>query len=104
MDDETPRLRPLLEALHGELSRLSSTGLDDARRGQLVDLQADIGRLLARRERDARPESTAVGIPAEDRAHLQGRLQTLVAGFEGAHPQIASALEQTMNALSNMGL
>ena len=104
MDDETPHLRALLEELHGELSRLSSTGVDDARRGQLVDLQADIERLLARKESGTQPESTAAGLPAGDRAHLQGRLQSLVAGFEGAHPQIASALEQTMNALSNMGL
>ena len=104
MDDETPRLRALLEELHGELSHLSSTGVDPARRQQLLDLQADIERLLARKETVADPESTAAGIAPADRQHLQGRLQTLVASFEGAHPQIASALEQTMNALSNMGL
>ena len=101
-DDETPRLRALLEELHGELSRLSSTGLDEARRAQLLELQADIERLLARRETGSEAMETVV--PHEERQHLQGRLQTLVAGFEGAHPQIASALEQTMNALSNMGL
>ena len=101
-DDEAPRLRTLLEELHGELSRLSSTRVDDARRTQLLDLQADIERLLTRRE-DGSAAAEPI-VPSGERQHLQGRLQTLVAGFEGAHPQIASALEQTMNALSNMGL
>ena len=103
-DDETPRLRALLEELHGELSRLPSTGVDEARRAQLLDVQADIGRLLARHETGTRPGETIDAAPHEEHQRLQGRLQTLAAGFEGAHPQIASALEQTMNALSNMGL
>ncbi len=103
-DNETPRLRVLLEELHGELSRLSSTGVDDARRAQLLDLQADIERLLARHGTDTGSAGTDATVPPEERQHLQGRLQTLAADFEVAHPQIASALEQTMNVLSNMGL
>ncbi len=104
MDDETPRLRALLEDLHGELSRLSDTGVDDARRTQLLDLKTDIERLLARRETAGVSGGEELTVPHEERQHLQGRLQRLVAGFEGAHPQIAAAVEQTMNALSNMGL
>ncbi len=104
MDDETPRLRALLEELHGELSRQSSADMDDARRTQLLDLKTDIERLLARREAAAGSEHGEGSAPREESHHLQGRLQALVAGFEGAHPQIASALEQTMNALSNIGL
>lgn len=98
MDDQTPRLRALLEELHGELSRLPAGGGDEARREQLLNLQTDIERLLARREE----EGTVVA--PHEREGLQGRLQAMAAGFEGAHPQLASALEQTMNALSNMGL
>ncbi len=91
MAEAASRLQTLLQELHGELSRLPE---DDARRTPLLDLKADVERVLARREEDTLPE----------RGHLQGRLQELAAGFEGAHPQLASALEQTMNALSNMGL
>ena len=99
MEDQASRLRALLEELHGELSRLpEGGGSDDVRRTQLLDLKADIERLLAHQE-DA--DST---VAPHEREHLQGRLQALAAGFEGAHPQLASALEQTMNALSNMGL
>ncbi len=103
MGDETPRLRALLEELHGELSRQPAIDVDDARRTQLLDLKTDIERLLARREAAGSQAGEGV-VPREESQHLQGRLQALVAGFEGAHPQIASALEQTMNALSNMGL
>ena len=92
MDAENPRLHALLTELHDELSRLPE---DESRRG----LKADIERVLARRE-----ENAATTVPPHEREHLQGRLQALAAGFEGAHPQLASALEQTMNALSNMGL
>ena len=95
MDEETPRLRALLEVLHGELSRLSQ-GDDEGRQAGLLNLKADIERVLARRE--------DVAVEPHEREHFQGRLQELAAGFEGKHPQLASALEQTMNALSNMGL
>ena len=98
MDDQAPRLRALLEELHGELSSLPADGGDDGRRAQLLDLQADIERLLARQE------DTPPAVAPHEREHLQGRLQSLAADFEGAHPRLASALEQTMNALSNMGL
>ena len=92
MEEETSRLHTLLEELHGELSRLPE---DETRRG----LKADIERVLAGGMENAAPTVTP-----HEREHLQGRLQELAAGFEGAHPQLASALEQTMNALSNMGL
>ena len=101
MDEETPRLRALLEELHGELSHLPPGGGDDARRAQLLDLKADVECLLARREGAAGDDVAAT---PEERQHLQGRLQTMMVEFEGEHPRIASALEQTMNALSNMGL
>ena len=104
MDDETPRLRALLEELHAELSHLSSTGVDAVRQAQLLALKTDIERLLARRESVTSSKDEETVVPKDEQRHLHGRLQELVAGFEGAHPQIASALEQTMNALSNMGL
>ena len=96
MSDEAPRLQTLLQELHGELSHLPE---DDARRGSLLDLKADIERVLTRQEEDAAP-----AVEPHERVRLQGRLQELAAGFEGAHPRLTSALEQTMNALSNMGL
>ncbi len=98
MEDQAPRLRALLEELHGELSRLPADGGEDGRRAQLLDLKTDVERLLAR------GGDTEASVAPHEREHLQGRLQALAAGFEGAHPQLASALEQTMNALSNMGL
>lgn len=100
MDDQAPRLHTLLEELHGELSRLPTGGGDEARRAQLLALKADVERLLARGESTAEVPS----VTPHEREHLQGRLQELAADFEGAHPRLASALEQTMNALSNMGL
>ena len=103
MDDETPRLRALLEELHGELSRESPADVDGARRTQLLDLKADVERLLARKE--ATPTENADATPvAEEREHLQTRLQEAMVSFEGAHPRFTAALEQTMNALSNLGL
>ena len=96
--NETSRLRAMLAELHGELDRLPPDGMNDTHRTELVDLQTELERLLVR------SEETADAVAPEERQRLQGRLQTLVAGFEGAHPQIASALEGTMNALSNMGL
>ena len=102
MDDQIPRLRALLEGLHGELSRLPPGGVDDARREQLLGLKTEVEGLLTRREGAA--GATVAASRPEERRHLQDRLQAMVASFEGAHPQIASALEQTMNALSNMGL
>ena len=95
MDEENSGLRTQLELLHGELSRLPESG-DEARREHLLDLQADIEARLARQD--------AAAVEPHEREGFQGRLQGLAAGFEGAHPQLASALEQTMNALSNMGL
>ncbi len=102
MDAETPRLRALLDELHGELSRESSAGVDETRRKQLLDLQADIERLLARKEAD--PENAGTGPTSEEHAHLRTRLQEAMVSFEGAHPRITSTLEQAMNALSNLGL
>lgn len=96
MPDDAPRLQTLLQELHAELSRLPE---DDARRTPLLDLKTDMERMLTRRGAN----DTLDAAPHE-REHLRGRLQELAAGFEVAHPQLASALEQTMNALSNMGL
>ena len=101
MADEIPRLRVLLEELHGELSRLPPFGMDEAQRTQLLGLQTDVERLLARDE--AGPD-VGMTVPHEQKEHLRSRLQSVVAGFEDAHPKLASAVEQTMNALSNMGL
>ncbi len=97
-NNETSRLRAMLTELRGELSRLPPNGMDDTRRTELFDLQTEIERLLAR------SESAGETVAPEERQRLQERLQTLVAGFEGAHPQITSVLEGAMNALSNMGL
>ena len=49
MAEAASRLQTLLQELHGELSRLAATGVDDVRRTQLLDLKTDIDRLLARR-------------------------------------------------------
>lgn len=94
-NDETSRLRAKLAELHGELSRLPPDAVNDTRRTELLDLQTELERLLSQGETD---------VAHEDRQQLHGRLQTLVAGFEGAHPQFTTALEETMNALGNMGL
>ena len=90
-------LRALFEQLHGELAANPPT--DEAGRRLLLELQADIERALA-------PAGSGddAAAPASSPHALRERLQAAVAGFEGAHPQSAAALERVMVLLSNFGL
>ena len=91
------RLRVLLEELHAELSRNPPT---DARGQELLhEIREDLARY------DAPVDALPPDAPAAEPPHtLRGRLQAAAAGLEVSHPQLAAAIEQTMVALSNMGL
>lgn len=99
MDQE--HLRALLAQLHGELARGGT--LDDRSRQLLVDVQADIQRAV-----ESPAAATAGGaptpLPASEQQSRQSRFQAAMVALEGSHPQLASALEQGMVALSNLGL
>ena len=82
-------LRDLLAQLHTELSR--GEELDSHSRQLLQDVHDDIERVAA---------APASG----EHAQVRGRLQEAVLNFQTSHPQLATNLEQTMNALSNLGL
>ena len=99
MDQE--HLRTLLAQLHGELSHPET--LDDRSRQLLLDVQADIRRAV---EPSTAPAGTGepASLPADEQQNRQGRFQAAMVALEGSHPQLASALEQGMTALSNLGL
>ena len=101
MEAEPSRLRELLEELHAELSR---TPPSDARGQELLrGLREDIARYDSTGSVPEAPAASA----ASGQTHpqrLRGRLQEMIVGLEDSHPQLASAIEQTMVALSNMGL
>ncbi len=82
-------LRDLLAQLHAELSRGES--LDDRSRLLLQSVHDDIERVAAE------PSS---GVHEQ----VRGRLQEAALNFQTSHPQLATNLESTMNALSNLGL
>ena len=90
MDQE--HLRELLGQLHAELARGET--LDDRSRQLLQAVHADIERVSA----------TPPAVSAEEGPQVRGRLQEAVLTFQTSHPQLANNLEQTMNALSNLGL
>ena len=92
MEAEPSRLRELLEALHAELSRTPPS--DERGQALIRGLREDISRYDA-------PGVPAAETPPRD---LRGRLREMAVGLEEAHPQLAAAVEQTMAALSNMGL
>ena len=81
-------LHELLAQLHAELA--SGEGLDENNRRLLQAVHDDI-------ERIAVPGSGG-------HEQVRGRLREAVANFQASHPQLATNLESTMNALSNMGL
>lgn len=91
MDQE--HLRALLGQLHEELARGET--LDGHNRQMLQTVHDDIERIAAA------PEGNP---PASEQPLLRGRWQEAVIHFESSHPQLAANLEQTMNALSNLGL
>ena len=94
MEAEPSRLRELLEELHAELSRHPPA--DERGQALVRGLREDIARY------DAPGVPPAGGqTPPRD---LRGRLREMAVGLEEAHPQLAAAVEQTMAALSNMGL
>ena len=94
MDQE--HLRALLEQLQGELSQ--GQILDDRSRQLLLNVEADIRRVV-----EPTPDRTSPLLPP-DQQERQGRFQAAMVALEGSHPQLASALEQGMVALSNLGL
>ncbi len=81
-------LRELLGQLHDELARGET--LDEHSRQLLQAVHDDIERIAA--------------APAGEAPPIRGRWQEAVISFESSHPQLAANLEQTMNALSNLGL
>ena len=89
--DQT-HLRELLAQLHDELARGDT--LDDRSRQLLQSVHADIERVAA----------TPSALPADEHPQVRGRLQEAIFSFQTSHPQLATNLEQTMNALSNLGL
>ena len=93
---DQPHLRALLGQLHDELARGET--LDDHSRQLLQSVHDDIERVAAS------PESVSPAIPADEHQQLRGSLQEAVIRFGTTHPQLAANLEQTMNALSNLGL
>ncbi len=107
MEAEPSRLRELLEELHAELSRHPPA---DARGRELLDgLRADMARYDAASGGAATTMAARATDPTEPMmapgSHsLRGRLQEMALSLEVSHPQLAAAVEQTMVALSNMGL
>jgi hypothetical protein len=110
MEAEPSRLRELLAALHAELARNPPA---DERSGELIQrLRADLAHYEATGETPApaTPGMPPLSTPAAGDAapvrhpHLRDRLQELFVALEGSHPQLAVTVEQTMVALSNMGL
>ncbi len=89
---DQPHLRELLGQLHDELARGET--LDDHSRQLLQAVRADIERVAA----------TPPAISTGESTQVRGRLQEAVLTFQTSHPQLATNLEQTMNALSNLGL
>ncbi len=90
---DQPHLRELLAQLHDELARGET--LDDHSRQLLQSVHDDIERVAA---------STPPAVPADEHPQVRGRLQEAILSFQTSHPQLATNLEQTMNALSNLGL
>ena len=82
-------LRELLAQLRDELARGET--LDDRSRQLLQCVHDDIERVAA---------APAPG----EHAQVRSRLQDAIVNFQTSHPQLATNLESTMNALSNMGL
>ncbi len=85
-------LRDLLAQLHNELAHGET--LDDRSRQLLQSVHADIERVAA----------TPSAVTADEHPQVRGRLQEAALTFQTTHPQLAANLEQTMNALSNLGL
>ncbi len=89
---DQPHLRDLLAQLHDELARGET--LDDHSRQLLQAVHDDIERVAA----------TPSTLPADEHPQVRGRLQEAILSFQTSHPRLATNLEQTMNALSNLGL
>ena len=98
MEAQPSRLRELLEELHAELARNAPFG--ERGRELVRRLREDIARYDSAA---SLPDASAAGgeLPPQG---LRGRLQELIVGLEESHPQLAATIEQTMVALSNMGL
>lgn len=83
---DTPDLRAALARLHADLS--STPQLDAESRRLLLEIAADIQRLSARA--GAAPHSS--------------RLESLAAGFEAGHPELAASLRGIVDALTRIGV
>lgn len=88
---DSQNLRSLIEQLHQELSANPPT--DERSRELLAGLQQDIERGVGETP------------PAAPEVHgLRERVQEILAGYEGAHPQSVAAWERVFTLLSNFGL
>ena len=101
MEAQPSRLRELLEELHAELSR--NAPFDERGRELVRSLREDIARYDSAGSLPDASAAPATGgtLPPHG---LRGRLQEMIVGLEESHPQLAATIEQTMVALSNMGL
>ena len=87
---DSQNLRSLLEQLHQEIAANPPT--DERSRELLLGLQQDIQRSVG-------------DTPAAPEVHgLRERVQEILAGYEGKHPQSVAAWERVFTLLSNFGL
>ena len=99
------QLRTLLAQIQSELARAES--LDAHSRELLRSVKDDLQRAVDTAEvapGGPATEHVPTPLPVEEQQNRQGRLQQAMVALEGSHPQLASALEQGMLALSNLGL
>jgi ABC-type transporter Mla subunit MlaD len=83
-------IQQTLAALHAELSHVSE--VDDATRQRLEDVNADIDRILAAKDR------------SEPAAPIAENLQDLVAQFGAQHPKLTATVQQLVDRLSEIGI
>lgn len=86
------KLETLLKELHAELGRAEA--VDEASRAALHDLSKEIRDLLKRGEHERRAGYRS----------LLDRLNESIVQFEGAHPTLALAITQVINALVDIGV
>ena len=93
---ERQRLLTLLEELHAELAQTPQ--LDAELRQAVATLATDAGRLLA----DEAPGAEASPIAFD--AVVSQQLRARLAEFGAEHPQLAKAINQLADGLSNLGI
>jgi hypothetical protein len=90
MDDQ--ELRKLIESLHDEIQNTRT--VDEKGQELLVDLDADIRKLLAQ---------TGVGVAPVHPSTLR-RMEEGLDHFEVTHPTLTILLSKLLEALSNVGI